>query len=475
MVDFARVTEWISPRFRRPATWVYVTLGVALGGATAHFLQSRISAGFEHAADASTSFAKEMWCQHRNASIKLSDNRFTILVSPLQGDPKGIQTEEMFNALIGQGGVDLVPVCQSLQIDTEGERVTGLRRAIEKGQAILKERHADLILFGKVSAMDGSALVWAINEHGGCANSLEPIKLERGAGPKFESDTKTQLYGAVLKEIASACLHKEDMNWDVFKKQMSKLKYLIFESILKLPEEQQVELLTSYYNGLHLLYQHDGDVEWFNAASAFTDLLLSGEATDLVKLDAWFFGGRALVSKGHKTKDNDALTRSIEVFEHMLPLIPATSPEFRAQVLTTRAEAHSGKGDVELAIQDLDEAIRLQPQDPRVLNSLCYELAIIGRLELALASCNEALNLRPNDLYTLDSRGFTYLKLKQPERAINDYDAVLQQDLKIANSLYGRGLAHLMLGNNDQGNRDIAAAKAIRADIVDEFARYGVK
>jgi HAMP domain-containing protein len=102
LLDFARVTEWISPRLRRPATWVWVTLGVALSGATAHFLQSRISAGFEHAADASTSFAKEMWCQHRNASIKLSDDRFTILVSPLQGDPKDIQTEEMYNALIGE-------------------------------------------------------------------------------------------------------------------------------------------------------------------------------------------------------------------------------------------------------------------------------------------------------------------------------------------------------------------------------------
>src|SRR5207244_9511324 len=135
--DFARVTEWISPRLRRPATWVWVTFGVALSGATATFLQARIAAGFEKAADASTSFAKEMWCQHRNASIKLSDNRFTILVSPLQGDPKGTQTEEILNALIGQGGVQLLPLCQSLQIDTEGERVTGLIRAIEQGQAIL--------------------------------------------------------------------------------------------------------------------------------------------------------------------------------------------------------------------------------------------------------------------------------------------------------------------------------------------------
>jgi hypothetical protein len=65
--------------------------------------------------------------------------------------------------------------------------------------------------------------------------------------------------------------------------------------------------------------------------------------------------------------------------------------------------------------------------------------------------------------------------LKRPESAISDYDAVLRLDAKHANSLYGRGLAHLMLGNDNQGNEDIAAAKAMKADIADEFARYGVK
>ena len=42
-------------------------------------------------------------------------------------------------------------------------------------------------------------------------------------------------------------------------------------------------------------------------------------------------------------------------------------------------------------------------------------------------------------------------------------------------TLYGCGLAKLKRGDRDGGNADIAAAKAIRADIADNFARYGVK
>jgi len=433
----------------------------------------------------------------------------------LQGDSNRTQTEEIIAALVGRGGVQLLPVCQSLRIDAEGEYVTALIATIEQGQGILKEWHADLILFGKVSAIDGSVRIWAVNEHGGCDNSLQPVVLKRGAQPgTFESGTKAKLYGAVLKEIAAACRHKDDMNWDVFKKQMRKLTALVSESILELPEDEQMELSISYYNGLNLLYNHDGDVAWFKDAAAFTDLLFHSKATDSVKRTALFSIGRALASKGNKTNDNEALTKSIEVFERTLTLIPASNPAFRAEVLTTRARVYSRKGDDGLAIQDLDEAIRLipvsvpdrrsealmtrarvysrkgddglaiqdldeairlRPQSPDALNSRCYELAKIDRLELALADCNKSLNLRPNDPNTLDSRGFTYLKLKQPERAINDYDARLQLDLKNANSLYGRGLAHLMLGNNDQGNQDIAAAKAIKPNIADEFARYGVK
>jgi tetratricopeptide (TPR) repeat protein len=473
VLDFARATEWILPRLRRPAIWLYVTVGLALSAAAAHFLQSQFSAGFEKIAHWSGSFIDERVCQRHKASITLSDNAFAILISPLQGDSTGAQTEKLKIALGAQNDVQVLILCQSLQIDPDDEHTAGVFKAIERGRATLKEWHADLILFGKV--FDDSLYIWTANEHGGCETSTTPFKIEHGAIGKFESDTKIELYGAVLKEIAAACRHSDDMNWDLFRKQITKLRPLIFGSILTLEEEQRLELSESYYNGLDLLYQHDGDPTWFEDASSFTRFLLGSKTTDVEQLYALFLFGRALLSKGSTTDDNDAVTKAVKVFDDVLPRIPASAPEFRAAALNLRAKAHERKGDHELAIQDLDEVMRFRPKDPELLNSRCYLLAQIGRLELALAACNESLNLRPNDPYTLDSRGFTYLKLKRPESAISDYDAGLRLKGKNAYSLYGRGLAYLMLGNSDQGSEDIAAAKAIKANIADEFARYGVK
>jgi len=139
-----------------------------------------------------------------------------------------------------------------------------------------------------------------------------------------------------------------------------------------------------------------------------------------------------------------------------------------------RGAAYYEKGDHNRAIADYNEAIRLDPKHARGFNNRCWSRAILGQLQAALADCGESLRLRPNDAESLDSRGFTYLKLGQIDNAIKDYDAVLKQIPKKASSLYGRGSAKLKKNDNQGGEADIAAARAIKADIAQEFARLGV-
>jgi len=87
-------------------------------------------------------------------------------------------------------------------------------------------------------------------------------------------------------------------------------------------------------------------------------------------------------------------------------------------------------------------------------------------LQAALADCNEALRLKPDVTATLGSRGLIYLKMGQWDSGIDDYRSALRVNPKSASSLYGRGLAKLKKGDTSGGNADIAAAKAIEANIV---------
>ncbi len=142
----------------------------------------------------------------------------------------------------------------------------------------------------------------------------------------------------------------------------------------------------------------------------------------------------------------------------------------------SRGAAYQRKGDFARAAADYGEVTRLQPDNIDAWSARCWVRAITpGQTQLALGDCNAALKLKPYAGDVLDTRGFVYLKLGQTDSAITDYDAALKLDPKLAGSLYGRGIAKMHKGDKNGGAADMASAKALRANIADEFARYGVK
>jgi tetratricopeptide (TPR) repeat protein len=145
-----------------------------------------------------------------------------------------------------------------------------------------------------------------------------------------------------------------------------------------------------------------------------------------------------------------------------------------APALYKRGQLYAQHGDFGRAVKDFDQVLRMNPRDAEALNNRCWARAILGDLQPALKDCNDALQIRPRYLDALDSRGFVSLKLGQPSKAIADYDLALQINPKHASSLYGRGIAKVRSGNAPAGNSDIAAAKTLQPDIVEEFASYGI-
>jgi len=76
----------------------------------------------------------------------------------------------------------------------------------------------------------------------------------------------------------------------------------------------------------------------------------------------------------------------------------------RAFAYISRGSAWRDKGDVDRAIADYSEAIRLDPKNAAYLNERCWARAIAGReLPLAVTDCTEALRIAPNDANIIDS------------------------------------------------------------------------
>jgi tetratricopeptide (TPR) repeat protein len=149
-------------------------------------------------------------------------------------------------------------------------------------------------------------------------------------------------------------------------------------------------------------------------------------------------------------------------------------PKYEA-AYNNRGDDYETKGDFERAAADFTKAIEIDPKDADAYINRCWLRATANRdLTLAFADCDTGLRLAPNDANDLDSLGFLYLRLDRLDEAIANYDAALKTNPGLAGSMYGRGLAKRKKGDQAGGDADIAAARAIQADIADEFAKYGV-
>lgn len=164
------------------------------------------------------------------------------------------------------------------------------------------------------------------------------------------------------------------------------------------------------------------------------------------------------------------IDRAIEDFDAALRLDP-----FYVKAMTDRAESFRIKGDYNRALQDLIEIVRIDPKKKGAWNELCWVRAIMGDLKQAMANCNRAIQLEPNVAAAYDSRGFTHLRLSQWEAAIADFNMALRLDSRLASSQYGRGIAKLRRGDRSGGTADLSAAIEAKPDIVEEFARYGLR
>lgn len=132
------------------------------------------------------------------------------------------------------------------------------------------------------------------------------------------------------------------------------------------------------------------------------------------------------------------------------------------------------------------------PSDQAIgLNARCWQRATANQdLHDALKDCNRALSLQPRaeaptgshierdlapqDPATLDSRGLVYLRLGSPRDAVRDYDSALDTDPNMSDSLYGRGLAELRLGEKARGQADLAAAEKLDTEVARRFASMGL-
>src|SRR5262245_27720092 len=133
-----------------------------------------------------------------------------------------------------------------------------------------------------------------------------------------------------------------------------------------------------------------------------------------------------------------------------------------ARLYARRGGAYQAQGDLDRAMADFNESMRIDPTYPSAYNNRGINWYRRGDLDRAIADYDQAIQLDPKYEYAYANRGAAWATKGDLGRAIADFDQAVRLDPKDAEAYYNRGLAWEIKGNLDRAIADFN--QAIRLD-----------
>jgi len=116
------------------------------------------------------------------------------------------------------------------------------------------------------------------------------------------------------------------------------------------------------------------------------------------------------------------------------------APHYPA-ALTNRGTAYHAKGDDDRAIADFNEAIRLDPTYEDAFVNRANAFQAKGDTDRAIADLTEAIRLDPKDAIAYNNRANMYARKNDYDRAIADYDQAIKLNPNLAQANENRARA----------------------------------
>ncbi len=133
-----------------------------------------------------------------------------------------------------------------------------------------------------------------------------------------------------------------------------------------------------------------------------------------------------------------------------------------SRIFYNRGIAYAKKNQYDRAIEDFNQAIRLDPDSIFALNNRGAAYARKGQLDDAIADFNEAIRIDASYAITYNNRGIAYAKKGQYDRAIEDFDQAIRYDPKDTSAFKNRDLTKQLMGGA-AANTEVASAPKTRA------------
>ncbi|MEH2086376.1 tetratricopeptide repeat protein [Nostoc sp.] len=144
------------------------------------------------------------------------------------------------------------------------------------------------------------------------------------------------------------------------------------------------------------------------------------------------------------------------------------------QTLYQKGENKYEEGNYEGAIEDFNQAIKLDPQNALAYNRRGDAYYRLGDYEQAQADSSQAIVLNSQDANAYFDRGFAFSALGKYKEAIADYTQAIKLNSKDAYAYYGRGLARAQSKDNKGAIEDFSKAIALKPQYTEAYLQRGI-
>ena len=213
----------------------------------------------------------------------------------------------------------------------------------------------------------------------------------------------------------------------------------------------------------------DGTTTWWsnriraiNSAGKATGFVAIGtDITEQKSADETLWQSERYVTAGDQLREQGNLEEAVANYSQAIRLNPELAVAYN-----NRGTTFAVLGQLQRAIQDLDQALRIDPEYVDAYNNRGYAYVSLGRFQKAIEDYDEAIGLDPHPQFSVvyNNRGYACAAVGELERAIADFDEAIRLNPQDAVAYNHRALACALSGKHAEAQRDADRAAELGAD-----------
>jgi tetratricopeptide (TPR) repeat protein len=176
--------------------------------------------------------------------------------------------------------------------------------------------------------------------------------------------------------------------------------------------------------------------------------------------------GRGIPFPSLKDGETEPATvmRQVDKFLRGIEILELLGFPLKQEDYVKRAAAFYFKDNYEEAIEALDKALEIKPDDAAALYSKGAALLNLNWYDEALKAFDKAINIRPGDANSWRGKGAALLNLDRYDEALKVFDKAIDIKPDVASSWRGKGAALLGLDRYDEALKAFDKAIDIKPD-----------